>query len=89
MREAWLGRQFGRAAVAAPVGFVSFVPARAPGFNLVVDLGDDLFSRNWWRGFATLGALCPPLSSPRRFGRFRGHPAFLTGEARDEWRAVG
>ncbi len=91
MREAWLGRQFGRAAIAAPVGFAPFVPAHPPRFNAVVDLGDDLFSKNWWRGLATLSALCTAaaLTAPD-FGPLpAGHPARLTGEARDQWRSVG
>ncbi len=54
MREAWIQRQFGGAtAIKAPVGFGS---ARAP-FSLIVDLGQDLFSKRWWQGAATLGAL--------------------------------
>jgi murein DD-endopeptidase MepM/ murein hydrolase activator NlpD len=91
MREAWLGRQFGKAAVAAPTGFAPFVPTRPAGFSLAVDLGDDLFSRRWWRGLATLGALCTAaaLTAPD-FGPLpAGHPASLTGQARDQWTAVG
>ena len=91
MREAFMGRQFGRAAVAAPVGFAPFVPSRPGQFNLIVDLGDDLFSKDWWRGLATLGALCTAaaLTAPD-FGPLpAGHPATLTGEARDQWQAVG
>ena len=57
MREAWLGQSFGRA-VAAPVGFSPFEPARPMAGGLVVDLGDDLFSKTWWRGLATFGLLC-------------------------------
>ena len=54
MREAWIQRQFGTAtALGAPVVFGT---AR-PTFSLVVDLGENLFSRDWWRGAATLGAL--------------------------------
>jgi len=91
MREAWLGRSFGRAAVAAPVGFVPFAPPQPAKVNLVVDLGEDLFSKNWWRGLATLGALCTAaaLTAPD-FGPLpAGHPAFLTGDSRNQWRAVG
>ena len=90
MREAFMGRQFGRAAMAAPVGFAPFVPPR-PAFSLVVDLGEDLFSKIWWRGLATLGALCTAaaLTAPD-FGPLpAGHPAPLTGEARDQWGSVG
>ena len=95
MREAFMGRQFGRAAVAAPPiefgGFAPFVLARSGKFNVVVDLGDDLFSKDWWRGLATLGALCTAavLTAPD-FGPLpAGHPAYLTGEAREQWRSVG
>ena len=49
MREAFMARQFGRAAVAAPVGFAPFVAARPPRFSLIVDLGENLFSNDWWR----------------------------------------
>ena len=91
MREAWSGRQFGRAAVAGPVRFVPLEPARPAGFSLVVDLGENLFSKDWWRGLATLGALCTAaaLTAPD-FGPLpAGHPAYLTGEAQREWRAIG
>ena len=54
MREAWVQRQFaGATAIGAPAGFGS---ARPP-FSLVVNLGEDLFSRRWWQGAATLAAL--------------------------------
>lgn len=53
MREAWLGRQFTGVVVAAPVSFVPFGQKKKP-FSLVVDLGENLFSRDWWRGAATL-----------------------------------
>ena len=58
MREAFMGRQFGRAVMTAPVGFAPFVPARPGHFRLAVDLADTPFSKEWWRGLATLGALC-------------------------------
>jgi len=52
--EAWVQRQLaGATAIHAPVAFGR---ARAP-FSLVVDLSSDLFSRDWWRGTATLAAL--------------------------------
>lgn len=91
MREAWLGRSFGRAAVAAPVGFAPFAPARPSRFCLVVDLGEDLFSNDWWCGLATLGLLCTAaaLTAPDMGPLPAGHPATLTGEARDQWQAVG
>jgi len=54
LREAWNEQQFRTATpTRAPVGF-----GRAkPPFSLVVDLSDNPFSRDWWRGLATLGAL--------------------------------
>ena len=54
MREAWIQHQFGTArAIAAPVPF-----GRArPPLSLVVDLSESIFSKDWWRGVATLGAL--------------------------------
>ncbi|MEO7815162.1 MAG: M23 family metallopeptidase [Sphingomicrobium sp.] len=90
MREAWLGQGFGRAAVAAPVGFVSFDAPRPAG-SLVVDLGDDLFSKRWWRGLATLGLLCTAaaLTAPDFGALPGGHAPYLTGDARSQWRAVG
>ena len=95
MREGYMGRQFGRAAVAAAPrdfgAFAPFVPSRPGQFNLVVDLGDDLFSKDWWRGLATLGALCTAAAfTAPDFGPLpAGHRATLTGEARDQWQAVG
>jgi murein DD-endopeptidase MepM/ murein hydrolase activator NlpD len=56
MREAWLGREREGAAFAAPIAFVPFGQKGAP-FTLVVDLAEDVGSRRWWRGAATLSAL--------------------------------
>ncbi|MES2903529.1 MAG: M23 family metallopeptidase [Pseudomonadota bacterium] len=91
MRAEFIGRQFGRAAVAAPVGFAPFVPSRPERFSLVVDLADDLFSKQWWRGLGTLALLCTaaaftapdfgPLAAP--------NPAKLSGAAEDQWTAIG
>lgn len=54
MREAWVQRQLGAAtATGAPVGF----GCARPPFSLVVDLGHNLFSKDWWRGATTLAAL--------------------------------
>ena len=91
MREAWLGRQFGQAAVAMPIGFAPATPPTTPRIKLVVDLGDNLFSKTWWLGLATLAALCTAaaLTAPD-FGPLPGgHAPFLTGDARAQWRAVG
>ncbi len=90
MREAWLGRQFGGVAVAAPMSFVPFGQKRKQ-FSLVVDLGAHLFTRDWWRGAATLallgaalGVLAPgfdPLPG-------RDVPA-VDATAIPEWQAIG
>jgi len=54
LREAWIQRQFGSAAALdAPIVFGT---ARPP-ISLLVNLGENLFSRDWWRGAATLAAL--------------------------------
>lgn len=54
MREAWIQRQF---VTARPVdGPASFGRARPP-FRLIVDLADRPFTKQWWRGVATLAAL--------------------------------
>ena len=91
MREAWMGRQFGSVAAAAPVGFVPFGLARPRTTLLVVDLGEDLFSRRWWRGLATLGLLCTvaALTAPDFGSLPGGHGAYLTGDERAQWRAIG
>jgi murein DD-endopeptidase MepM/ murein hydrolase activator NlpD len=95
MREAWSGQQFGRAAVAgAPRGFGAFVPFAAPPphrFSLVVDLGDELFSKRWWRGMATLGAMCTAaVWTAPGFGPLpAGHPAYVSGDSRGQWESVG
>jgi murein DD-endopeptidase MepM/ murein hydrolase activator NlpD len=96
MREAWLGRQFGTAAIAAPAAFVPVKFGLAPSPppprpGLVVDLGQDLFSKRWWQGLGTLAVLCiaAALTAPD-FGPLPGgHPAYLTGDARDQWAATG
>ena len=91
MRAEFIGRQFGRAAVAAPVGFAPFVPARPNPVGLVVDLGEDLFSKDWWRGLATLGLLCTAavMTAPDFEPLATGNPARLSGAAKDQWAAVG
>ena len=54
MREAWIKHQLATAAAIAPPP--AFGHSRGK-FSLVVDLGEKLFSRDWWRGAATLAAL--------------------------------
>ena len=56
MREGWLGRERGGAAFAAPNAFVPFGHKPAP-LRLCVDLAEDIGSKRWWRGAATLAAL--------------------------------
>lgn len=59
----------GGAAFAAPRGFVRLAPAAvaaavdAPRFRLAVDLGEELFSANWWRGAATLALMAATLGA--------------------------
>ena len=53
-RDDWTGVP---AAALAPRAAAAFGRRREP-FSLVVDLGADLFSRRWWRGAASLLALC-------------------------------
>ena len=60
MREAWLGREREGAAIAEPSALVPFGAKRAP-FSLVVDLAEDIGSKRWWRGAATLSALAVAL----------------------------
>ena len=88
MREAWIQRQFAQAAaIEAPAVFGS---ARPP-FTLVVDLGEDLFSKRWWRGTATLGALVlwalmlGPGITPLPAGR----PAAPAQAIQQQWNAIG
>ena len=60
MREAWVGRQGAAALAAAPAHFMPF--GRKPErFSLVVDLAEDIGSRRWWRGAATLGLMAGTL----------------------------
>jgi hypothetical protein len=53
-REQWSGAAI---AAAGPDARAAFGRKREP-LNLLVDLGAHLFSRDWWRGVATLLALC-------------------------------
>jgi murein DD-endopeptidase MepM/ murein hydrolase activator NlpD len=54
LREAWIQRQFATATALEAPGV--FGTARPP-LRLIVDLGENLFSKDWWRGVATLAAL--------------------------------
>jgi len=53
-REPWIGAAI---AAAAPPARAGFGRKREP-LGLLVDLGVDLFSRDWWHGVVTLFALC-------------------------------
>lgn len=58
MREGWVGLNDGGVAYATPLGFVpAGFGAKKPPFTLTVDLADNLLSRDWWRGAATLALL--------------------------------
>jgi hypothetical protein len=79
MRAEW--RSVGGAAALAPVR------SSAPGFgrrrrrwrdiDLVVDLGEDVLSRRWWRGVATLTLLCATVAliAPAPFEPLPAAPA--------------
>lgn len=87
MREAWVNQQIGTAsAIAAPV----FGRAR-PAFSLVVDLSENVFSRQWWRGAAVLFALVgwALMLGPGLRPMPAGTPGGLAGRALEEWQATG
>ena len=88
MREAWVQRQIGSAAaIAAPAAF-----GRArPRFSLVVDLSQDLLSRQWWRGSATLAALAAwaLMLGPGIAPLPSGTPALPTIAHQEQWNANG
>jgi len=54
LREAWNPQQFRTASAVQPPA--AFGRARPP-FSLVVDLAENSFTRDWWRGVATLAAM--------------------------------
>ena len=88
MREHWVQRQMATArAIHAPVAFGT---AR-PRFSLVVDLGTNLYSRDWWRGTATLLALIAwaAMLGPGIVPLPAGTPTAMQGAARDQWDAAG
>ena len=88
MREAWIQRQFGAAtALEAPIVFGT---ARPP-FSLIVDLGENLFSKNWWRGAATLAALIAwaLLLGPGIEPLPAGSPAAPDEPILEQWQATG
>ena len=88
MREAWIQRQFGTAAaIAAPVPFGR---ARAP-FSLVVDLSQNLFSKDWWRGAATLVALLvwALMLRPGLEPLPAGTPVEPSSRVSEQWEATG
>jgi murein DD-endopeptidase MepM/ murein hydrolase activator NlpD len=87
LREAWIQQQFGTArAVKAPVAF-----GRArPPFSLVVDLSEDFFSRNWWRGVATLAALVLYAAVVRPdLGPLPAGTPVMTTDIERQWAATG
>jgi murein DD-endopeptidase MepM/ murein hydrolase activator NlpD len=87
LREAWFQQQ-GRTATAhpAPAGF-----GRArPPFSLVVDLAENPFTHDWWRGLATLGALLlfAILLRPG-FGPLPAGTPAMPSAIEDQWDAMG
>ena len=88
MREAWIQRQWAQAgAIEAPIGF-----GRArPPFTLLVDLGEGLFTRQWWRGAATLAALVlwALMLGPGFEPLPAGTPAAPATAVQEQWDAVG
>ena len=88
MREAWIHRQFaGATALEAPVAFGTARPA----FSLVVNLGDNLFSRDWWRGTATLAALVAWawMLGPGLAPLPAGTPHESSRTIEEQWKAAG
>ncbi len=88
MREAWIQRQFAQAAaINAPAVFGC---ARAP-FTLVVDLGENLFSKRWWQGAATLAALVlwALMLGPGITPLPAGTPAAPARAIQQQWKAIG
>jgi len=59
---------------------------RLRDLNLVVDLGEDVLSKRWWRGVATLGALCAAvgLIAPAPFEPLPGDNSDLVGRSEAE-----
>ena len=88
MREAWIQRQFAQAAaINAPVVF----GCARPPLTLIVDLGADLFSRQWWRGAATLAALVlwALMLGPAMTPLPAGKPARPALAIQQQWDAIG
>ena len=88
MREAWIQRQLGGAtALGAPIVFGT---ARPP-FSLVVDLGENVFSKRWWQGAATLAALIAwaLMLAPGIEPLPAGTPSAPGKSASEQWRAAG
>ncbi len=59
---------------------------RLRDINLIVDLSEDVLSKRWWRGVATLGALCTAvgLMAPAPFEPLPAGNADLVGSAEAE-----
>jgi murein DD-endopeptidase MepM/ murein hydrolase activator NlpD len=88
LREAWVQRQFVTAtAIETPIVFGS---ARPP-FSLAVDLAENVFSKRWWQGAATLAALIAwalmlgPGIEPLPAGTPSAPPAAID----EQWQATG
>jgi murein DD-endopeptidase MepM/ murein hydrolase activator NlpD len=88
LREAWVQRQFLQAAaIEAPVVF----GCARPPFTLIVDLGEGLFTKQWWRGAATLAALVlwALMLGPGIAPLPAGTPAEPALAVQEQWEAIG
>ncbi len=90
-RERWQGSETAFA-VAIPLRapFGRAAPPRAP-FRLVVDLAEELFTRRWWRGAATLALLSGGvgLLAPAPAALPGGRPDLVGEEAAQQYQALG
>src|SRR5262245_8705115 len=69
---------------------VPFGRARLP-FTLIVDLAENVFSKQWWRGVATLGALIlwALMLGPGLEPLTAGTPREPGSEVSEQWDAAG
>ena len=78
----------------------AFAGPRAPAFgrrrkgwrdiNLVVDLGEEVLSKRWWRGVATLSALCASVAvlAPAPFEPLPASPSDLVSAEAEQFREI-
>lgn len=88
MREAWIQQQ---APTARPISASRAFGSARPPFTLVVDLGHNLFSKDWWRGAVTLTALVAwaIMLGPGVTRMPAGTPTKPRGAALEQWQAGG